>query len=76
VGSANVAQTPCMAGTEDFGYVTEQAPGMFLILGAGDESHAPMHNPGMTIDESVFSTGAALYANCAVEWLKKHKIGG
>lgn len=72
VGAENVSQVPCMAGTEDFGYVTEQAPGMFLILGAGDETHAPMHHPGMTLDESVFSTGSALYANCAIEWLKNH----
>lgn len=68
-GKQNVAEAPCMAGTEDFGYITELVPGMFLTLGAGDATCAPMHNPSMVVDESVFATGAAIYANCAMEWL-------
>lgn len=74
VGEEQVSQAPCMAGTEDFGYVTEQVPGMFLTLGAGNPSCAPMHNPGMVLDESVFAVGAAVYANCAIQWLnQQHK---
>lgn len=62
-----------MAGSEDFGYVTEQVPGMFLCLGAGEEGAYPMHNPNMVIDERIFSTGAALLANCAAEWLNNNR---
>ncbi len=44
---------PCMAGTEDFGYVTEQVPGMFAWLGVGSKESAPMHNPNMFVDEEM-----------------------
>jgi len=73
VGEEKVAITPCKTGTEDFAYVTQMVPGMLLHLGAGDESRAPLHSPDMTLDESAFAYGAAIYANCAMEWLKKHK---
>ena len=71
-GAENVTQVPPMAGTEDFGYVTEEVPGAFLLLGAGGPDAYPHHNPRMTLDESIFHMGAALYANCAAEWLAKH----
>ncbi len=71
-GEGNVLETPPMAGTEDFGYVTEEVPGVFLLLGAGGPDAYPHHNPRMTLDESVFYKGAALYASCAMEWLRKH----
>ena len=58
-----------MTGTEDFGYVTEQIPGMFLFLGAGKPGNAPLHSPQMILDEDVLPTGAAIYANAAIHWL-------
>ena len=73
VGMENVSCVPCKTGTEDFAYVTQCVPGMLLNLGAGDETHAPLHSPDMVLDESAFAIGAAVYANCAVEWLKKHQ---
>ncbi len=73
VGSDNVSEIPCMAGTEDFGYVGEKVPAMFATIGVGDEAAAPMHNPNMVIDEDVLPYGTALYANVAVNWLKAHK---
>jgi metal-dependent amidase/aminoacylase/carboxypeptidase family protein len=60
-----------MAGAEDFGYVSAKAPAMFLQLGAGGPERHPLHSPNMTLDESAFALGSAVYANCAVEWLKK-----
>ena len=38
-GEENVFQIPPMSGTEDFGYITAEVPGMFAFIGAG--------NPGM-----------------------------
>lgn len=73
VGEENVELTAPMNGTEDFGYVTEQVPGMYLCLGDGDESAAPLHNPRMMLSEESFAAGAALYANCAIRWLENHK---
>lgn len=59
-----------MSGSEDFGYVTDAVPGLFLILGAGDAGAYPMHNPNMVLDERVFAKGAAMYANVAMGWLR------
>lgn len=58
-----------LPGSEDFSYVSDLVPGLFLMLGAGKPGAFPMHNPNMVLDESVFATGAAIYANCAAEWL-------
>ena len=68
-GPENLRQIPPMTGTEDFGYVTEQIPGMFLFLGAGKPGNAPLHSPQMILDEDVLPTGAAIYANAAIHWL-------
>lgn len=72
VGEENIQAMPPMAGTEDFSYVAEQVPSTFLVLGAGGPEQYPHHNPRMVLDESVFYQGAAIHANCAIEWLNKH----
>ena len=72
VGKENIEATVPMSGTEDFSYVAEQVPSAFLILGAGGPDQYPHHNPNMVLDESVFYKGAAIYANCAMEWLEQH----
>lgn len=74
IGEENLCEAPSMAGTEDFGYVSEQVPGMFLCLGAGKPGAYPMHNPNMTLDESVFAQGSAILANCAIQWLKAETL--
>ena len=60
-----------MTATEDFGYVTEQVPGMLIFLGAGKPGNPPLHSPRMRLDETVLPTGAAIYAAAAVNWLKE-----
>lgn len=59
------------SGTEDFSYISQAVPSMFGFLGSGDG--APLHNPGVILDESVFPIGAAVLANCAIEWLNHNK---
>ncbi len=71
VGADRVKRVAPMAGTEDFGHITERVPGCFVILGAGGPDQYPHHHPKMRLDESVFYQGAAMYANCALEWLAK-----
>ena len=72
MGEDNVKQIPPMTGTEDFGYVTEQVPGMFAFIGAGAPGNAPLHSPRMVLDEAVLPIGAAVHANVAVSWLRDH----
>lgn len=73
MGEGKVYQAPCMAGTEDFGYVGEQVPSMFVTIGVGDKDSAPMHNPNMVIDEEMLPYGAALHANVAISWLRNNR---
>ena len=75
-GSENLRQIPPMTGTEDFGYVTKEVPGMFVFLGAGKPGNAPLHSPQMALDEEVLPTGAAIYANVAAQWLAEQNQGG
>ena len=70
VGEENVAEVACSAGTEDFGYFTEKAPGMLVYIGAGKPGSKPLHSPDMVLDEKAFKYGAAIYANCAIRWLE------
>ena len=73
MGEGKVQQVPCMAGTEDFGYIGEKVPAMFVTLGVGGKDAAPMHNPNMVVDEDMLPYGAALHANVAINWLKNNQ---
>ncbi len=75
LGGNHVRQIPPMTGTEDFGYVTSEVPGMFAFLGAGEPGRAPLHNPHMVLNEDVLPLGSAVYANVAVSWLEGHSGG-
>ncbi len=70
-GADRVRAVPPMTATEDFGYVTEQVPGMFLFLGAGKPGNPPLHSPRMVLDEEALPLGAALYAGAAAGWLEE-----
>lgn len=72
-GPDSVHEIPAMTGTEDFGYVTQEIPGMFAFIGAGKPGNAPLHSPQMILDENVLPLGAAVYANAAVSWLEQNK---
>lgn len=72
LGEENVHQIPPMTGTEDFGYVTKEVPGMFAFIGAGKPGNAPLHSPKMILDEDVLPLGAAVHANVAAAWLEEH----
>lgn len=72
VGKENIQNGVPLPGTEDFSYVAEEVPCMYVCLGAGGPDQYPHHNPRMVLDESVFFKGTAIYANCAMEWLNQH----
>ncbi len=73
VGEENVRKIPPMTGTEDFGYVTKEVPGMFAFIGAGSPGNAPLHSPKMVLDEEVLPIGAAVHAYAACAWLEEHE---
>ena len=63
-------------GGEDFSYVLEQVPGAMAFLGVAPvgEDHrarAPLHNPGMMIDEAVLPKGVALHCAFATKFLER-----
>lgn len=67
---------PKLSGSEDFAHVCEKVPGLMIIIGAGSTEEGytfPMHHPKAAFNEEALSTGAAVYANIAIEWLKHNK---
>lgn len=61
-------------GSEDFAYVSHEVPSLMLALAAGDPSKGypyPQHHPKVKFDESVLSTGAAVFVDCAIQYMKE-----
>ena len=60
-------------GSEDFAYISHRIPSVMLAMAAGEPqkgfSH-PLHHPKVRFDESILSTGAAVFAVCALDYLK------
>jgi amidohydrolase len=72
VGTGNlVLYDRPLPGAEDFAFIAERVPSLYLILGAGREGGTPNHHASVVFDEQALATGAALYANCAFEWLRR-----
>lgn len=60
-------------GSEDFAYVSQEVPSLMLALAAGEPSKGycyPQHHPKVKFDESVLSTGAAVFVYTAFEYLR------
>ena len=61
-------------GSEDFAYVSHEVPSLMLALAAGESSKGyvyPQHHPKVKFDESVLSTGAAVFVDCALQYLRE-----
>eukprot|EP00980_Cylindrotheca_fusiformis_P005929 scaffold1246_cov134-Cylindrotheca_fusiformis.AAC.21 len=62
-------------GAEDFGFVAEQIPSTFFLLGQGSGIEPPtnygLHHPHFALDESVLPRGVELHVNLALRSLKK-----
>lgn len=68
-------KTQRMSGSEDFAFVSAKVPSLFLGISASvrvDGITYPQHHPKVVFDESILSTGTAVYANSAIQWLKNH----
>lgn len=74
-GAAKLVETTKLQGSEDFALVAERVPSAFFLLGAnfpGKDTVTAQHNPGVLFNEDSFTTGTAIYANCAIKWLENH----
>ena len=63
-----------LAGTEDFSYISNLVPTMFMWAGAnglGDKNY-PLHNPNLILGEGVIPLGVAVLAESAVKWLENN----
>lgn len=66
-----VVEAGLMMGAEDFSEYTVICPSSFASVGAGGDY--PHHSDYFYLDEKAFPTGAALYAQVAVDYLEKNK---
>lgn len=59
--------------SEDFAFVSEKVKSTYLLLFAKKEgNNFPHHNPFVDFDEAVLPLGAAIYAQCATQWLNNN----
>jgi hippurate hydrolase len=63
-------------GAEDFSYVLQKVPGAMAFLGvappdADAAARAPLHNPGMMVDEAVLPRGVAMHCAFAMRFLER-----
>jgi len=75
VGAERVQEADATMGGEDFGYFMRNTPGVFVLIGSGNEqlgtTHG-VHTPLFKLDETVMSTGTAmhvLFAKAALQQL-------
>lgn len=62
-------------GSEDFAYMANAVPSVFLIVAAGQPSEGycyPQHHPKADFHEDTLVASAATYAHIAYEWLKNN----
>jgi amidohydrolase len=63
---------PQSMGGDDFAYFLRQVPGVLFLLGTNDGTEGtsyPLHHPRFDIDENALTTGAAVLAQVALNFL-------
>lgn len=53
-------------GSEDFSYISQQAPSLMLAVAAGEAPCLPLHHPAVVFSEEALPYGAAAYAGFAM----------
>ena len=72
----DIQEVKPLQGSEDFALVAAQVPSTYFIVGAGfpgEDKVRAVHNPKVEFNEKALPNGAAIYAECAMNWLKTHK---
>jgi amidohydrolase len=73
LGSGKYAMVKPSMGSEDFSYFTRHVPGVFFLLGVGNQQKNIVHhghNPMFDIDEDAMPIGVALLSTLALNYLK------
>lgn len=76
LGTDALGDTDLIMAGEDFSTYQKEKPGCFVMVGTyNQDCHAtyPNHSDYFTSDESVLAGGARVYAQMAMDWLKKQK---
>ena len=73
-GEDKVARAPLVMGAEDFSYLAQEAPGLFLFLGVtplerGLASAPSNHSPLFYADEDALMTGVSLLTNLTLDFM-------
>ncbi|MBC2872156.1 amidohydrolase [Bittarella massiliensis] len=74
----DLAAGPVMP-SEDFSFLSNRVPTAHLYLGfgePGDGGADGAEKSALFLRDRALPTGAALYANCALEWLRKNRLPG
>jgi len=72
----DVGQPMVSMGSEDFAYVANTVPSVFLGVGASESTCGvcyPQHHPMVKFSEDALPAAAAAYAHVAIQWLKDNK---
>lgn len=72
-GEENCVKTDPLTGTEDFSYLSEKVPSLYIWGGARKKGteNAPLHNPNVVFDEDILLYSSSTLANCAFNWLNQ-----
>ncbi|WP_286975284.1 M20 family metallopeptidase [Acetomicrobium sp. UBA5826] len=75
VGKDGLVEYEKVMGGEDFAEYLKLAPGVFALVGIGNEKKGttyPHHNPNFDLDEDVLEIGVALYLQYALDYLNQN----
>lgn len=75
VGRDGLVEYEKVMGGEDFAEYLKLAPGVFALVGIGNEkkgTNYPHHNPNFDLDEDVLEIGVALYLQYALDYLNQN----
>lgn len=75
VGRDGLVEYEKVMGGEDFAEYLKLAPGVFALVGIGNEKKGttyPHHNPNFDLDEDVLEIGVALYLQYALDYLNQN----
>lgn len=59
--------------SDDYARISELVPSIFIAIGAGPyekEKVYPNHNPNVIFNEDCLPIGSAIFAKCAIDWLR------
>lgn len=76
VGQAAMVIPPSAGGgSEDFAFISHKIPTISMYMASGNSAegyHYNIHNPKLTLDDSILWKGSATHAYVAMRWLEEH----